>query len=198
MSCLRLGIQTAGAVPSTSTDRSGRARSLFTPIPADRTCADAFIEPHWCVCLRWYPITDLESETVRRLSRSVVDAINRFTAVDDQCARLYVHRVTWAAKLSPHDNLLRFRRTNDGDGFLADLAPSAMSVSSEMYQVKLTVRPGDSIFEASVVHHPQRDDWVVEVAHISRVNKYGDQAACIMDSNPELRKFCNCKERGDD
>lgn len=174
-------------------------RSLFTEIPASRTCADAFIEPHWCVCLQWHPMVDLESELVMRLARGVVEAINGHTADEaDKCARLYVHRVTWAAALSPHDNLLRFKKTNDGDGYLADLADQAMKVSSQLYQVKMLVKPGDSIFEASVQYDALADKVLVDLAHVSRVNKYGEQAACILESNPELRKFCKCKARGDE
>lgn len=134
-----------------------------------------------------------------KVARSVVDAINEYTADDaDKCSRLYVHKVTWAAKLSPHDNLLRFKKTNDGDGYLADLADRAMAVSSQLYQVKLLVKPGDSIFEASVQHNAQVDKFVIDMAHVSRVNKYGEQAACILESNPELRKFCKCKALGDE
>lgn len=202
--------------PPPSTSASRRSRSLFQPIPPTRTCAEADIEPHWCVCLSWQPIADHGSEIVMKLARAVVDAINRHTEPDaDKCARLYVHRVTWAAKLSPQDNLLRFRRTNDGDGFLADLADRPMTVASELYQVKLIVRPGDAIYEASVTQRHRRpvrrwgfgetqngaattDDFEVDMAQVSRVNKYGEQAACIMEANPELRKFCNCRARGDE
>ena len=28
---------------------------------------------------------------------------------------------------------------------------------------------------------------------ISRVNKYGSQANCIIDTFPDLRKYCSCK-----
>lgn len=199
-------------------------RSLLSAIPATRSCADAAIEPHWCVCLRWQPIADRESELVMRLARAVVDEINRYTAAataGDLCARWYVQRVTWAAQLAPSDNLLRFSGTNDGDGFLAKLDARRMRVAERLYQVKVVAKPGDAIFEASVqVHNDaagngRRDDddddddggqptWVasarmsVDLAHVSRVNKYGEQAACIMESNPELRKFCNCRAVGDE
>lgn len=129
-----------------------------------------------------------------RLAREIVRAFNDFTATDAAiCRRLYVHRVAWAAKLSPSDNLLRFRRTNDKDGFLAELATEQMTVLSDVYQVKLTVQPGGGIFEASVKHDRKADTIAVDLAHVSRVNKYGVQASCIMDSNPELRKYCYCK-----
>ncbi|KAG5453193.1 hypothetical protein CSKR_112755, partial [Clonorchis sinensis] len=36
--------------------KSPRGISLFTPIPENRTCAQASIAPHWCVCLQWSDI----------------------------------------------------------------------------------------------------------------------------------------------
>lgn len=172
-----------------------RGISLFDEILSSRSCADAFIEPHWCVCLNWKPINDTQDETVMQVARKVVQTINDQTAVsNDLCSRLYLHEVKWAAKLAPHDNLLRFKQTNDGDGFLADLSSSRMKVSSEMYQVKIIVRPGDSIFEASVQHHLKDNTFDVNLGAISRVNKYGNQASCIMELNPELRKYCYCKD----
>lgn len=171
-----------------------RGISLFHKIPSSRTCADAFIEPHWCVCLNWKPINDTQDTTVLRVANKVVQTINEITASSKNlCARLNLHEVKWAAILAPHDNLLRFKQTNDGDGFIADLSASKMNVTSEMYQVKIIVRPGDSIFEASVQHHVKNNTLNVSLAAISRVNKYGNQASCIMDVNPELRKYCYCK-----
>lgn len=172
-----------------------RGISLFREISSSRSCADAFIEPHWCVCLNWRPINDTQDQTVLQVARIVVQTINEVTDVSkDLCARLYLHEVKWAAKLAPHDNLLRFKQTNDGDGFLADLSSNRMSVASEMYQVKIIVRPGNSIFEASVQHSLKDNNFNVNIAAISRVNKYGSQASCIMELNPELRKYCFCKD----
>lgn len=31
------------------------------------------------------------------------------------------------------------------------------------------------------------------LSDISRINKYGKQANCIYDTDPELRKYCYCK-----
>ncbi|XP_037041406.1 uncharacterized protein LOC119078066 isoform X2 [Bradysia coprophila] len=172
-----------------------RSISLFDKIPKNRSCADAYIEPHWCVCMNWHQINDTQNEFVLRAARSVIDAINHFTEKDqDKCARLYLHEIKWAAKLAPHDNLMRFKQNKDVDGFLADLT-SKTKVSSEMYQVKIVVKPGKSIFEASVLHDLNENVFRVKMSDISRVNKYGSQAECILDTDPELRKYCYCKER---
>lgn len=110
----------------------------------------------------------------------------------DKCAVLRLHKIKWAAKLAPHDNLLRFKQNKDFDGFLPDLTSITTKVRSEMYQLKLIVNPGQSIFEASVTHDLLTNEFAVKAADISRVNKYGSQAECILESEPELRKYCYC------
>lgn len=194
--CTEIQSATFQTIPSTNKRPLKRAVSLFRKISSSRSCADAYIEPHWCVCLNWRPINDTQDETVLKVARSVVKAINDLTdASKTLCERLYLHEIKWAAKLAPHDNLLRFKQTIDGDGFQAELSSNRMPViATEMYQVKIVVRPGNSIFEASVQHQIKDDQFVVEATAISRVNKYGNQAACILDINPELRKYCYCKE----
>lgn len=145
--------------------------------------------------MNWHQINDTQNEFVLRAARSVVDTINEFTKKDlHKCARLYLHEIKWAAKLAPHDNLMRFKQNKDFDGFLADLT-SNTKVSSEMYQVKIIVKPGKSIFEASVLHDLKDNAFRVKMSDISRVNKYGSQAECVLNSDPELRKYCYCKEQ---
>ena len=33
---------------------------------------------------------------------------------------------------------------------------------------------------------------------ISRINIYGDQASCVIDKLPDLRKYCLCKQKRDE
>lgn len=186
-------IQTPSIRHAKNTHQPLRAISLFNKIPKNRSCSDAYIEPHWCVCLNWHQINDTQNENVLKASHAVVDQINLFTKDNrDLCEPLYLHEIKWAAKLSPHDNLLRFKQSKDGDGFIADLS-SKTDVSSEMYQVKIITKPGKSIFEASVLHNLHKNEFKVQMTDISRVNKYGDQASCILEMYPELRKYCYCK-----
>lgn len=176
---------------------TSRAISLFNRIPINRSCADAYIEPHWCVCLNWHQINDTKSdENVHAAARAIVNKLNELTASHRQlCAILRLYEIKWAAKLAPHDNLLRFKQNKDFDGFLPDLTSQTTKVSSEMYQIKLTVKPGLSIFEASVTHNLITNKFVVQQTDISRVNKYGSQAMCILESEPELRKYCYCNKQ---
>jgi hypothetical protein len=45
-------------------------------VPLERTCADAYVEPHWCACLDWQEI-NLQDRFVVRAAEAFVDFINK-------------------------------------------------------------------------------------------------------------------------
>ncbi|XP_058825046.1 uncharacterized protein LOC131685374 [Topomyia yanbarensis] len=171
-----------------------RAISLFDEIPQNRSCADAYIEPHWCACMNWEPIDDTASEPVFRSAMAIVDFINKYTEQHRSiCVTLSLDEIKWAAKLSPHKDLVNFRKNKDTDGYIGDFSGSATKIVHDMYQVKLVTRPGKAIYEGSVLHDIAKNQYRVKLSDISRINKYGSQANCIYDKDPEMRKYCYCK-----
>lgn len=170
-----------------------RAISLFTKIPDHRTCSDAYIEPHWCACSPWHDLNDTTSEEVIRAANAVVDTINKFTDENrDLCEPLTLKEVVWSAKLTPQKSLLNFKSNKDTDGFLADLSADT-KLTNELYQVKLITNPSQGIYESSVQYDIVNNVFRVKISDVSRITKYGSQANCIYDKNPELRKFCYCR-----
>lgn len=178
---------------TTKKQQHPRAISLFNRIPEHRSCSDAFIEPHWCSCLAWRALNDTSSEEVLRAAKAVVEEINKLTKdYRMSCAELHVEEIKWSGKLVPQKSLLHFKSNKDTDGFIADLTANT-KVTNDMYQVKIITRPGRAIFESSVLYDFNENEFKVKISDISRVNKYGEQARCIYNENPELRKFCYCK-----
>lgn len=94
-------------------------------------------------------------------------------------------------KLSPNKNLLKFNRNADIDGFVADLSAD-LEVKSDLYQIKLALVPGDSIFEASIRHFKGNDSVELKMSDVSRINMYRSQAQCVESKYPHLRKYCYC------
>lgn len=173
--------------------KSARAISLFNVVPTNRSCADAYIEPHWCSCLN-LNFVNVTAPIVKRAAGAIVDRINAYTNEERQiCHTLSVANVTWAGKLVPHQTLIKFKQNRDLDGYLADLTSTSTKITNELYQLQILVMPGQSIFEASLTHNLISDQFEVNITDISRINKYGDQANCILDKNPDLRKFCYCR-----
>lgn len=95
--------------------------------------------------------------------------------------------------MAPNEKLIKFKKNADLDGFVADLS-AKMGVKSDLYQIKLIVAPGDSKFEASVTHWLAQDRMEVKMSDISRINMYGNQARCVENKFPHLRKYCYCKD----
>lgn len=175
-------------------EKSSRAISLFKPIPKTRSCADAYIEPHWCSCLS-LNFVNTTMPAIKRAAAAIVDRINAYTKVERMCSRLALANISWAGKLMPHQTLLRFKQNLDIDGYLADLRSSTSTkITKELYQLQVTLTPGQSIFEASLVHDLITDKFSVNISDVSRINMYGKQADCIVEKNPDLRKFCYCRE----
>lgn len=170
-----------------------RSMSLFNKIPKSRSCAQAYIEPHWCACVEWQRIAE-SSPIVQRLSRTFVDYLNNYTAPHrDLCETWQLHSVQWALKMTPNENLLKFHKNADLDGFVPDMS-ARMQVNDNTYQIKVTLEPGNAIFEASITHNLVRDVMEMRLSDVSRVNMYGSQAGCIENSFPNLRKYCYCKK----
>ncbi|CAH1960011.1 unnamed protein product [Acanthoscelides obtectus] len=174
-------------------DISQRAVSLFSRIPEARSCAHAYIEPHWCACLDWHEIPTTDP-IVERLGETLLDTINKITSDYRQlCEPLVIANFQWVTKMSPNNNLLRFNKNADLDGFVADLSAN-MNVKNDMYQLKVMMKPGNSLFEASITHNLNTDTMQLKLGDISRINMYGRQARCIENDLPQLRKYCYCRD----
>nr|XP_970966.2 PREDICTED: uncharacterized protein LOC659581 [Tribolium castaneum] len=170
-----------------------RAVSLFTKIPAERSCSHAYIEPHWCACLDWEKIP-LSDPIVKRISNLLISTLNDYTKPHRHiCEVLSVSDIEWVMKMTPNENLIKYNKNADLDGFVADLS-AKMRIKTNMYQIKVVVTPGDSVFEASVTYYIDEDKLNLKMSDISRVNMYGKQARCVEDNLPDLRKFCYCKD----
>ncbi|EFN88497.1 uncharacterized protein LOC105191780 [Harpegnathos saltator] len=173
-------------------DRRQRAISLFDKIPLDRTCADAFIEPHWCACLGWQEILTDDINVIAAVNY-FVQFLNNYT-VDhrDICEILHLNEILWAAKLIPTKGLLDFRKSGDQDGFVGDFSAKT-KVTTEIYQVKVRTTPGKALFEASITHDLMKNTFHTKISDVSRINMYGSQARCVENSLFHLRKYCYCK-----
>ncbi|CAK9833930.1 hypothetical protein ANTRET_LOCUS10540 [Anthophora retusa] len=174
-------------------DRHQRAISLFNKIPVDRTCADAFIEPHWCACLSWQEIA-IDDDNVIAAAKYFIQFLNTYTEEHrDICEQLKLKEILWVAKLIPNKGLLKFQKSGDQDGFVGDFSAETKLVN-EIYQLKVRTEPGDGLFEVSVTHDFKKNTYSTKISDISRINMYGSQAKCVENSLYHLRKYCYCKD----
>lgn len=131
---------------------------------------------------------------MERLGDALVKTINDYTKnYRHLCEKLSISQIHWVTKMSPNQNLLKFHKNADIDGFVADLTAN-MKIDYEMYQIKMMLTPGNSLFEASIRHDLTNDKLHVKLSDVSRINMYGKQARCIENDLPQLRKYCYCKD----
>lgn len=93
--------------------------------------------------------------------------------------------------MTPNQNLLKFNKNKDIDGFIPDLT-AKLKLKYDIYQIKVTTSPGSSLFEASIIHYIDDDRITLKISDISRINMYGSQARCVENDLPDLRKYCYC------
>ncbi|KAF7997895.1 hypothetical protein HCN44_009293 [Aphidius gifuensis] len=179
--------------PPSEGDTNLRDISLFNKIPVSRTCADAFIEPHWCACLSWKEIPTTE-ETVIGAANNFIKFINSYTLEHrDICEILKLDEIIWSARLIPTDGILKFQKTKDKDGFIGDFSSKTQLVN-DIYQIKVKTMPGEGLFEVSVSHDVVKNIFNTQISDVSRINKYGSQARCVENEFYHLRKYCFCKD----
>ena len=96
---------------------------------------------------------------------------------------------------------MTFVRTSDADQRLPQFDEQGPSSQAKhnitvSYQVTIATEPGNGQYEATIKVHPQayRKGLEFEISgEISRINKYGHAADCIVNVNPSLAKFCYCR-----
>ena len=168
-----------------------RGYSLFSPIPASRTCADAGIEPHWCACLKW--------DSVSVHEKHVIDvatfAVSRFNSMlkekTDKCKTLRLKQILKAIKLKTNENLLKFKGSLDHDGRVPDFSDKT-NVTKTFYQITMETEPGGGMFEITSSIHSISGEVTVNKRDISRLNLYNDDPKCIQETYPFLQPFCVC------
>ncbi|CAI2352335.1 unnamed protein product [Caenorhabditis sp. 36 PRJEB53466] len=177
--------------------KTTRSLSVFRPIPADRTCAQAGIEAHWCTCLSWQDAmqTQEDRKLTRRIANAVVREINTEIAAEkDLCAPLALAKIIDAKKLLPDKELLAYKNVKDADGFVPDLSGSTKAAFAH-YQLKLQTSPGVAIYEVTLFYDIVNDELQLDFGAMSHVNKFGDAPHCIIDKNYYLATFCVCYDR---
>ncbi|KAK0041779.1 hypothetical protein Bpfe_028821 [Biomphalaria pfeifferi] len=171
---------------------SDRGISLFKQIPPERSCGHAKIAPHWCACLEWKNIS-MQDPGAKDALQFTLDTINNYTAdYREDCALLSVEKVTDATKLETRREVLKFKQTDSEGGiYKIDFNDTSQNEIS-LYQLTFHTTPGHGHFEVTVTHEVIRNVYRVSEKEISRINQYGNDPACILNKNRQIRQYCYC------
>ncbi|XP_044258262.1 uncharacterized protein LOC123007195 isoform X2 [Tribolium madens] len=148
-----------------------KCHSLFKEIQESRTCEDAAIDQHWCLCKgRAYinPLTPIVQKAAQYLVWKI-NTIIKSSSTGHLCAHYYLKKVTSSGMSDEYLN-----EKNKSVSFLL---------------IMLETRP-PAKFEATIEINQKGDkpDFRL-LGDISRTNRYGDNSKCIQNW---LQKYCYC------
>jgi hypothetical protein len=165
--------------------------SLFNLIPAQRTCDDLNLEPHWCTCLQWENI-DINNSKIKQATKHLITLINKqLSSVENNlCHQLQLYSIHNAQIYHPNQALLAFIKSTDADGRIPKYGDKKMEMI--FYQITFETVPNKAIYEATTQYSKKTASFTTDLNHISRLNAYKSSASCIEKSYSHLRKFCQC------
>ncbi|CAH0403710.1 unnamed protein product [Chilo suppressalis] len=170
-----------------------RALTLLEPVPKNRSCSEAGIEPHWCACLTWQDVSE-NDPIYKRVVDALVRYINQLTQeYRSLCVPRTLTSVGWVMKQLANNHLISFVSAKDADGYVGKFG-GKVNIDREVYQVKIVVGPGVGVYEASLTYSKKADKFDVNYRDISRTNAYNDEPHCISASHPHLNMYCYCND----
>ncbi|CAG5128739.1 unnamed protein product [Candidula unifasciata] len=147
-------------------DVKNRGISLFKEIPLSRTCDHAGVTPHWCACTGWTSVPETDPH-VRRALQTTLEVLNNFTdPFRSDCALLRIGNVSMVSKKSANE--------------------------ADIYQITFFTEPGKGEFEVTLEHDTASNEITLNSKSISRINQYGNDPACVLNKNREIRQYCYC------
>lgn len=148
-------------------------QSMFEVVPLNRSCEDIGIEPHWCTCAPYRPISK-KSDIAQRTIKYVVSYMN-------EDVKQLVNDTLGPKKRSPCATL-HFRKII----FVGETTDNA---SYNDILISFEVSPGGGEFESTVRYRHATKKFQM-TGSISRLNSYNKDSGCVTDDN--LRKYCKC------
>lgn len=143
---------------------SPRGISLFRPIPSDRSCKSAGIDPHYCSCLDVYKEkVDVTDGVVKNITKHTINYMNN-QLKKFNCSQLTLHEITQA---------------------------SLANVAYNYYTIDFVTKPGSGSFEVTVSCDTCKDDYQIS-STITRTNSYRNQSWCTDDA--VVKPFCYCNK----
>ena len=152
-----------------------RAISLLQEVPAQRTCAHAYIKHQWCTCHN-----DLSVSIVQLCAKAVVEHINKRLYLSKHlCTQVTLGHITAASPTSSFAEV----------GMDQHDQQSRFVSNRQRYVINLSLVPGGRVFEAVVEHDKLLKTFVV-MGEVRRIDR-GTKSTCVYTE--KLRDLCICR-----
>jgi Protein of unknown function (DUF229) len=161
--------------------------SLFDEIPVTRTCTDAGIPEEFCCCLQPQPVKD--DKLINTICDFIIETLNSFIEpVKNDCYKLSLLRLVSINEHQYESNKI----TNKERIFSAVIQASPSKGHFQATVKVINKRKKKNKTKTRVV--TTKD--MKMLGDVIRVDKYGNQSACIQPSMPHrfvLKNICLCK-----
>lgn len=171
---LRDILMRAGGDAAASTS-CAKCQSLFKIVPDERSCSDAGISSHWCVCSAFETKNFPSSEIITQGAEKIVEHIENIV---ENYKNTLGKRLCSKLKL---DKIHRFYKV---------LSTNNNSNSSAEYYYMVQLAPGGAKFEATV-HYYGSGNYSINDEEINRIDYYKESAKCLDHGE---KRFCQCIE----
>ncbi|GIX88799.1 uncharacterized protein CEXT_480221 [Caerostris extrusa] len=168
------------------TETLARGTSLFGFISPNRTCSDAGIPDHYCVCETEKQLTVSDPKSQKAATALVTIINNLLLSHANFCSELTLVEVLRVDLIVPRREVIVNSRLYFGK-HVEDGKASGMITK---LRVIVKTEPGLGLFEGTLLLREDVEDISV-LGDISRINRYGLQSSCIED--PIIRKYCYCR-----
>jgi len=164
-------------------------RNLFSPIPEDRTCADAGVPSTYCMCQKKTVYISNTSVLAQRLADRVVGYINNMFSkanVTNVCCELRTASISEVSVIYADSNTYNVAMEEQPSG---QISPTQNLTG--LYNVIFYTTPGLAMFSGTVsLLHFRRDmpSQMTPKGGPARLNVYGKTSSCADKAN--LRKYC--------
>lgn len=166
-----------------------RGISLLEPIPASRSCSEAYIHPHWCACLKWKYIA-VSDVMYKRTADALAGYINLLLAENAKCAKRELLSIKWVKR-----EIGSFKHSVEYKEIMANHNFRIAIPTVVFYQVQIEMSPGNALYEGTLNFYEQSNRFVAFEQDISRINDYGTEPSCVIETHPHLSKYCYCKTK---
>ncbi|XP_050331376.1 uncharacterized protein LOC126760038 [Bactrocera neohumeralis] len=147
--------------------------SIFREIPEDRTCDNAGIPEHWCVCVP-YENLPTSDEVAKNVTALVLDEMNQYLVnknISGKCAELKLETIN-------------------------NVEMKMIKIPNEStFRISFEANPEKARFQATVVYNITTNTIKTDVEDISRLDSYAKTSNCI--DLKEEKKYCVCRRLAD-
>ncbi|KAK2140947.1 hypothetical protein LSH36_1199g00017 [Paralvinella palmiformis] len=169
---------------------SDRGISLLNVIPANRTCTSAEIELNWCTCMEIENIS-VTDKTVQQAATFAVSYINKLLyVIKEKCYELTLKYILDAKKAYPNEQVVKYVKKRN-----ARISAFKKPAKLDILHIQLTIEtsPNNGLYGITVDQDLATNTFAIN-GDYSRLNVYGKQPHCIMETHPEFRKYCLCRK----